>query len=87
MLTLDRTHQLKKPNGLSLMEATQALTGFGEEAEASMECVTHDCPQSYQAVGNSEARSNILCILIEYHISKTTGLTVGNYFYTTTNKN
>lgn len=26
MLKLDRTHHLKKPNGLSLMEATQALT-------------------------------------------------------------
>lgn len=26
MLKLDRTHQLKKPNDLSLMEATQALT-------------------------------------------------------------
>lgn len=51
MLKLDRTHQLKKSNGFSLMEATRALTGFGKEAEARMECVTHDFPQSYQAVG------------------------------------
>lgn len=42
MLKLDRTHQLKKPNCLSLMEATP----IGEEAEAHMECLTHDFPVS-----------------------------------------
>lgn len=63
------------------------MFSFGEEAEASMECVTHDFLQSYQAVGTSEAGSNILCILIEYHTSKTTGLTAENYFCTTTYKN
>lgn len=87
MLKLDRTHQLKKPNGLSLMEATQALTSFGEEAEGSMECVTHDFALSYQAIGTSEAGSNILCTLTVCHTSKTIGLTVGNYFFTTTYKN